>query len=165
MKKLQDIEYFRLIEVPAEITPELTVEKQNKAFVGFLIRNQYDKVRHNIPDDYNPVYIQHNDGNTYYGVWLDLSKKGVEFNNLVKDLIDSQVFDPVAAYHVGLNDFYIKINESSLLMNKDTLAITFEAGRELIDETHHNLDTIAYNSSEAPCYIKVAGMYIFLFYY
>lgn len=166
MNKLENTQYFSLVEYPAILDSiEITTKYNKKAFVGFSIRNQYDKIRHQIPSEYNPIYVQHDDGNVYYGVWSDLTKEGDELYNFIADFKILNITDISTAMNVCTKEYGIDLSESFLLTNKDTLALTFDQGKKYVDKQHSTLDLIAYNCSNVPSYVKVAGMYIFLFYY
>jgi len=166
MNKLENTQYFKLVEYPVVLDSiEITSNYDKKAFVGFPIRNEYDRVRHKIPDEYNPTYVRHDDGNTYYGIWSDLTREGNELYNFISDFKLLNITDIKTSMNICAKEYDINLSESFLLTNKDTLALTFDQGKKYIDSNHSNLDAIAYNCSSAPSYVKVTGMYIFLFYY
>lgn len=72
MKTLENCDY--IAETTNPIDDSLYSETlQEKLFIGFPIKNNYDHLRFVIPERFNPQRIKVN-GKCFYGVWVDGEK-------------------------------------------------------------------------------------------
>lgn len=136
-----------------------TVDTKCKPFIGFPIRSQYDVERLSIPEQYKPIYIKDDLGQIYYGVRGGFSLGGYQLYDDLIQLKPKQTADIINI----LNSWNINICESYKYTTKKIVSLDFSQNKTLIERCYGNLDIASYNHSKSPSYIKVAGMYIFIF--
>ena len=136
-----------------------TVDIKCKPFIGFPITTQYDVERHSIPMQYKPVYVENNSGQLYYGVVGGFSLPGFQ---LYYDIIGIKQTEPSELIKV-LDSWNINIRESYKYTTNKVISLDFDKNRNLLEKQYGNLDVLTYKNSKLPDYIKVAGMYIFIF--
>lgn len=136
-----------------------TVDLRCKPFIGFPIRSQYDVERHSIPEKYNPIYVKDTAGQIYYGVQGHFSLGGVQFYDDLLQLDNTNTSNIIRV----LDQWNINICESYRYTANNVVSLEFSDNKNILEDRYKNLDIISYNNSNAPSYIKVSGMYIFIF--
>lgn len=136
-----------------------TVEVKGRPFIGFPIRSQYDVERHSIPEQYKPIYIQDKAGQIYYGVLGGFSLGGYQLYDDLLQVKPTQTSDVIRI----LDGWSINICESYRYTTNKVVSLDFAKNKMLLERRYEHLDIASYNNSKSPSYIKVAGMYIFIF--
>lgn len=108
-------------------------EIQDKLFLGFHILSNYDHLRLQIPDKYNPIRIKTN-GNYFYGIWVE--------GEILADSDEVVVFKLIA---------------------DNIFSLTFNEHKHIIKEKYRNFDKEVYEQSQVPFYHKLAQIYICIF--
>lgn len=121
-------------DVNIPVNESLYTDKlEEKTFIGFPIKNNYDHSRFIIPERYKPQRITYN-GLHFYGIWVETN---VQPN--CDDVITLKRF------------------------NDKIFGIPFGDGEKYLDIKYKNFDSTVYKESPVPFYHKLAQMYIYVF--